>query len=61
MLFCLHSFRDAGAHRVAPGQITDDTEMGLCLAQALSEQPQFRADAHAVWYKYAEVIRQKAE
>lgn len=40
----------AGAHRLNPGQITDDTEMALCLAESLSRGAGYSADGAAANY-----------
>ena len=39
-----------GVHQVAPGQITDDGELTLCLAHALAEAPEFNIETIARWY-----------
>jgi ADP-ribosyl-[dinitrogen reductase] hydrolase len=39
-----------GVHGVAPGQITDDGELTLCLLHALAEAPEFSLDRIAKWY-----------
>ncbi|MCP5424552.1 MAG: ADP-ribosylglycohydrolase family protein [Gammaproteobacteria bacterium] len=46
-----------GVLRVAPGQITDDGELTLCLARALSASRQF--DSEAIARQYAEWVRSK--
>lgn len=39
-----------GVMHVAPGQITDDGELALCLLQALAESREFSLDRIAAWY-----------
>ncbi|MBI3038525.1 ADP-ribosylglycohydrolase family protein [bacterium] len=39
-----------GHFRLAPGQITDDGELTLCLIQALSESKSFEIERIACWY-----------
>ena len=49
-----------GAHKVAPGQITDDTEMALCLAHALAADSHFSLQRHVDWYKYGTMVIKRA-
>lgn len=44
-----------GVWRVAPGQITDDSELGICLARSLSDSKQF--DIEAIAQSYADWVR----
>ncbi len=39
-----------GPFAVAPGQVTDDTELALCLARSLAAEGAYRADAAAAAY-----------
>ncbi len=44
------SMPGGGVHQLAPGQITDDGELTLCLAQALLESRSLEVENHARWY-----------
>ena len=39
-----------GPFNLLPGQITDDSELALCLLRALSEMKEWDADMIAFWY-----------
>ncbi len=43
-------FPGGGPHGVAPGQVTDDGELTLCLLHALAEKGRFSLDHVAGWY-----------
>lgn len=43
-------FQGGGVWRVAPGQVTDDGELTICLLQSLAEQGVYSPDQVAGWY-----------